>query len=57
MIGEGEGAGYTANIAWDGPGAGDAEYMEAMDEVIVPLGRRFCPQVMMEVVAEAPQHE
>ena len=37
QVGVGEGIGYTLNIPWTEGGAGDAEYLAAFDEVIMPV--------------------
>jgi acetoin utilization deacetylase AcuC-like enzyme len=45
-VGEGEGRGRTVNIAWPG-GMGDAEYLAAFDEVLLPIARRFEPDLVL----------
>ncbi len=45
-IGRGRGRGYTANIPLP-PGVGNAGYRRAFDEVVVPLVRRFAPQLVL----------
>ena len=45
-IGRGAGEGYTVNIPMP-PGVGDAGYRRVFDEVIVPLARRFAPQLVL----------
>ncbi len=45
-IGVGPGKGYTMNIPMP-PGAGDAAYLRAFDELIVPFARRFKPQLLI----------
>ncbi|KAG5184828.1 hypothetical protein JKP88DRAFT_313878 [Tribonema minus] len=46
-VGAGAGAGYTVNVAWEGAGAGDAEYLEAMRRVVLPIAQRFQPQLVL----------
>lgn len=45
-IGNGEGEGYTVNVPMPG-GCGDAEYMRAFEEVLVPVSERFKPQLIL----------
>ncbi len=44
--GEGEGAGANVNVPLP-PGTGDAGYMAAMDEVVVPALHRFDPELIV----------
>jgi acetoin utilization deacetylase AcuC-like enzyme len=39
------GEGYTVNIAWEGPGASDSEYIAAFQRVVLPIATAFKPQV------------
>lgn len=44
--GDGRGEGYTVNVplpAW----CGDEDYLRIFEEVLVPVARRFCPQLIM----------
>lgn len=54
-IGSGEGKGFTINIPF-APGAGDACYLQAFDEIIVPVGRQFKPELLM-IAAGYDGHE
>ena len=45
-IGSGEGEGYTVNVPMPG-GCGDAEYMRAFKEVLVPVTKRYKPQLIL----------
>lgn len=45
-IGSGEGEGYTVNVPMPG-GCGDAEYMRAFEEVLVPVVKRYRPQLIL----------
>jgi acetoin utilization deacetylase AcuC-like enzyme len=45
-IGEGAGRGHTLNVALP-PGCGDVVYLAAFDEVVVPLLRRFEPELIL----------
>ena len=44
--GGGEGRGATVNIPLP-PGSGDAEYLAVFDQIIVPIARRFSPQLIL----------
>jgi len=44
--GSGEGRGTTVNIPLPA-GTGDAEYLEVFDQIIVPVVRRFSPQLVL----------
>mmetsp|Transcript_5317 Transcript_5317/g.19287 ORF Transcript_5317/g.19287 Transcript_5317/m.19287 type:complete len:255 (-) Transcript_5317:143-907(-) len=47
-VGDGAGAGFTANVAWNGGrGAGDADYEWAFRSVVLPLARAFAPEVTL----------
>jgi acetoin utilization deacetylase AcuC-like enzyme len=46
-VGEGEGVGHNVNIAWDGKGAGDMEYITAFQKVIIPIANGFQPTVIL----------
>lgn len=45
-IGEGTGAGYTVNVPLPAY-CGDDEYLRAFEEILVPVAKRFRPQVML----------
>jgi acetoin utilization deacetylase AcuC-like enzyme len=45
-IGAGEGDGFTVDVplpAW----CGDEEYLRVFDEILIPVTRRFCPQLIL----------
>jgi acetoin utilization deacetylase AcuC-like enzyme len=44
--GGGEGKGYTVNVPLPA-GCGDEEYWKVFDEVLLPIARRFQPQLML----------
>ncbi|XP_076053921.1 histone deacetylase 6 isoform X2 [Oratosquilla oratoria] len=46
QVGEGEGRGYNVNIPWCKGSMGDAEYMAAMMQVVLPIGYQFNPQLV-----------
>jgi len=47
VVGTGPGAGTTVNVAWPGPGAGDAEYGAALAHVILPIAAEFAPDLVI----------
>ncbi|EKX36470.1 hypothetical protein GUITHDRAFT_59248, partial [Guillardia theta CCMP2712] len=42
-----EGQGFTVNVAWPKPGAGDAEYLAVLDQLLLPIGREFRPDLVL----------
>lgn len=46
-VGQEEGLGYNVNIAWDGKGAGDKEYIAAFQKVLIPIANEFSPTVIL----------
>ena len=46
-VGAGAGVGYNINVAWNGPGYGDGDYMAALDRVILPVARAFKPDLVL----------
>lgn len=49
MVGDtggGAGRGFTVNVPWPG-GMGDAEYLAAFDRVLLPIARRFEPDLVL----------
>lgn len=44
--GKGPGRGYNINVPLP-PGSGHGAYLEAMEQVVVPALRRFCPEVIL----------
>ena len=47
QTGEGSGEGFNCNITWPSGGVGDAEYMWAFEQVIMPMGREFEPDLVI----------
>ena len=47
QIGEGKGKGFNCNITWPVGGVGDAEYMWAFEQVVMPMGREFQPDLVI----------
>ncbi|CAI4052014.1 hypothetical protein SUVZ_14G3000 [Saccharomyces uvarum] len=47
QTGEGEGEGFNCNITWPVGGVGDAEYMWAFEQVVMPMGREFKPDLVI----------
>ncbi|MBN2169279.1 MAG: histone deacetylase [Actinobacteria bacterium] len=45
-VGTGKGKGYTINFPFP-PGTGEEHYMEALEKVIIPAGRKFKPDLVM----------
>ena len=46
QVGTGKGEGFTVNIPLP-PGSGDAAYLAALDEIVLPIGREFRPQLVI----------
>ncbi|XP_045138133.1 histone deacetylase 6-like isoform X3 [Portunus trituberculatus] len=46
-VGRGPGEGFTINIPWNKSGMGDAEYMAAFTQVIMPVAYQFNPQLVL----------
>ncbi|XP_009772785.1 histone deacetylase 5-like isoform X2 [Nicotiana tabacum] len=47
MIGEGPGAGYNINVPWENAGCDDADYLAVWDNILVPIAKEFCPDLIM----------
>lgn len=45
--GRGAGKGYTVNVGWPEGGVGDAEYLAAFRQLILPIARSFDPQFVI----------
>ncbi|KAI1931621.1 Histone deacetylase hda1 [Ophidiomyces ophidiicola] len=45
--GEGDGLGKNINIPWPGQGMGDGDYLYAFQEVIMPIGYEFNPDLVI----------
>jgi len=46
-VGQGPGAGHNVNVCWSGGGPGDAEYVAAFDQVVLPLAQALKPTVIL----------
>ncbi|CAR25046.1 histone deacetylase HDA1 [Lachancea thermotolerans CBS 6340] len=46
-VGEGKGEGFNCNIPWPWKGVGDSEYLWAFEQVIMPMGREFRPDLVI----------
>eukprot|EP01138_Halocafeteria_seosinensis_P005430 gb/GECG01005551.1/.p1 GENE.gb/GECG01005551.1/~~gb/GECG01005551.1/.p1 ORF type:complete len:1042 (+),score=127.26 gb/GECG01005551.1/:1-3126(+) len=46
-VGGGPGEGYTVNIPWPCRGMGDAEYISAFDQVVLPIARQYAPELVI----------
>src|SRR5260370_29788296 len=51
QIGRGAGIGYTVNIPLP-PGTGDRGYRAAFEQLILPIGRQFCPQLILIIAGQ-----
>ncbi|SCW01956.1 LAFE_0E10968g1_1 [Lachancea fermentati] len=47
QTGEGKGEGFNCNIPWSCGGVGDAEYIWAFEQVVIPMGREFQPDLVI----------
>lgn len=45
--GRGRGTGFTINVGWGGPRAGDPEYLLAMTRLVLPVACQFSPQLVL----------
>ena len=45
--GTGAGEGFTVNVPWGGPGAGDADYIAAFTRLLLPIAYEFGPDVII----------
>lgn len=45
--GEGEGRGFSINVPWARSGAGDAEYIQAFEQVVMPAAEEFAPDLVL----------
>jgi len=46
-VGTGPGEGLSFNIPWDGPGAGDADYIAAFTRALLPVAYEFAPDLLI----------
>ena len=54
VVGGGDGAGYNVNIGWPAEGVGDADYMAAFFQVVLPIAAAYAPQL---TIISAGMHE
>merc|ERR1712098_930793 len=47
MVGEGQGTGFNINIPWNGRKMGDTEYFLAFQNIILPVGYEFNPDLVL----------
>lgn len=41
------GEGTTVNVAWDGAGMGDADYLAAFHHLLLPIAHQFAPTLII----------
>ncbi|KAI5645052.1 histone deacetylase domain-containing protein [Phthorimaea operculella] len=46
-VGEGKGEGFNVNIPWNKRGMGDAEYMAAFTQVVLPIAYQYNPELVI----------
>ncbi|KAK7075367.1 Histone deacetylase 6 [Halocaridina rubra] len=46
-VGTGKGQGFNVNIPWNKSGMGDAEYMSAMLQVVLPIAYQYNPELVL----------
>ncbi|XP_036596551.1 histone deacetylase 6 isoform X2 [Trichosurus vulpecula] len=46
-VGQGQGEGFTVNVAWNGPRLGDPDYLTAMHHVVMPIAYEFNPELVL----------
>ncbi|KZV88328.1 Arginase/deacetylase [Exidia glandulosa HHB12029] len=47
MVGEGAGVGYCVNIPWPEKGMGDADYLYAFQQLVMPIAYEFAPDMVI----------
>ncbi|XP_052280508.1 histone deacetylase 6-like isoform X1 [Dreissena polymorpha] len=47
MVGRGDGTGFNVNIPWHGGGKGDAEYLAAFQQIVMPIAYEFAPELVL----------
>jgi acetoin utilization deacetylase AcuC-like enzyme len=47
VVGQGPGEGFTINVAWEGGGMGDREYLAVWRRLLLPVARAFAPQLVL----------
>jgi len=45
--GEGQGEGFTINCPWNGTDIGDTEYLACIEEIVLPIGKEFQPELVL----------
>ena len=53
-VGRGPGLGATLNVGWNRAGAGDAEYLAAWREVLMPVAYAFQPDLVVRKISRTP---
>jgi hypothetical protein len=46
-VGADGGEGYNVNVAWDGEGLGDADYLAAFQQVLLPIAEEYGPDLVI----------
>jgi histone deacetylase 6 len=46
-VGAGEGKGYNINVPWNFFGAGNAEYLYAFEQLVVPVAKAYQPDLVL----------
>ncbi|XP_054266822.1 histone deacetylase 6-like isoform X1 [Macrosteles quadrilineatus] len=47
VVGDGDGVGFNVNIPWNQKGMGNAEYVMAFQQVVMPIAYQFAPQLVL----------
>ncbi|XP_033218700.1 histone deacetylase 6 isoform X3 [Belonocnema kinseyi] len=47
VVGDGIGEGYNVNIPWNEKGMGDAEYIAAFQQIVLPIAYQFDPELIL----------
>ncbi|XP_038054576.1 histone deacetylase 6-like [Patiria miniata] len=47
VTGQGEGEGYNVNIAWNVDSMGDAEYIAAFTQIVMPIAYEYSPELVL----------
>ncbi|XP_070571561.1 histone deacetylase 6-like [Ptychodera flava] len=46
-VGKGRGKGFNINVAWNGGKMGDAEYIAAFQQIVMPIAMEFSPELVL----------
>lgn len=46
-VGVDQGEGFSVNVAWDGPGIGNGDYLCAFNQLIIPIAYEFNPDLII----------